>query len=87
LPRPERTVFLYALSTCAWCKKTIAWLNDHKVEYRHVFVDLLGGEERERTLAEMARHTPRVAYPILVIDGGTAVIQGYQPERMQEELE
>ncbi|MCU0722969.1 MAG: glutaredoxin, partial [Planctomycetes bacterium] len=67
MPRPPRTVFLYALSTCVWCKKTIAWLNEHGVEYRHVFVDLLSGAERERMLQEMGKYTSRVAYPILVI--------------------
>ena len=29
-------VFLYALSTCGWCKKTKAFLNEQGVEYSYV---------------------------------------------------
>ena len=43
---------IYALSTCPWCKKTKDLLDSLGIEYSFEDVDLLTGEEREKTVAK-----------------------------------
>ena len=82
----KRAVKLYALSTCAWCKKTKKFLNEHEVDYDFEDVDLLDGEEKAAVRAEVAKHNPRVSYPTIVINGGERVIIGYDEEKLREEF-
>jgi glutaredoxin-like protein NrdH len=78
-------IMLYALSTCVWCKKTKAFLNDLGVEYRYLDVDLVPAGEKEAVLAEMGRWNPSRNFPTIVINNRTAVV-GFQPERIKEAL-
>lgn len=79
----ERQVHLYALSTCAWCKKTKKYLDDHNIEYSWDDIDLLSGDEKAKVKAEVAKHNPRVSYPTLVVDDDTVIV-GFDEERLQE---
>lgn len=78
-------VFLYALSTCVWCKKTKALLNELGVAYRYVDVDLVAPGEREAVMREVARWNPQRNFPTLVIDGRTVIV-GFKPEQIREAL-
>ena len=80
----ERQVKLYALSTCAWCKKTKKYLADRKVPFELEDVDLLSGDTKALVKAEVAKHNPRLSYPTLVVDGGATVIVGYDEEKLRE---
>jgi glutaredoxin len=81
-----RRVEFFGLSTCVWCRKAKAWLDDHGVQYESCYVDLLAGAEREAAMGRLRQHVSRESYPTLVIDDGRAVIQGYAPERYEQEL-
>ena len=81
---PENRVFLYALSTCGWCKKTKALLQELEVEYDFVDVDLAEGAERERVRAELGKVNPRRSFPTLLI--GDAVVVGFDPDKIKEAL-
>jgi glutaredoxin len=78
-------VFLYALSTCGWCKKTKAFLAEQGVAYSYVDVDLEQGAEREKALAEVRRWNPNTSFPTLVINNSTCVV-GFQPDKIKEVL-
>jgi len=78
-------VFLYALSTCVWCKKTKALLNELGVAYRYLDVDLVSPGEREAVMREVARWNPQRNFPTLVIDGQRVII-GFKPEQIKEAL-
>ncbi|HHS50922.1 MAG TPA: glutaredoxin family protein [candidate division Zixibacteria bacterium] len=65
---------LFALSTCGWCKKTKALLDELGVEYSFVFVDLLEGDEREEAVKELTEWNPRRSFPTLVFNGEKAII-------------
>lgn len=78
-------VKLYALSTCAWCRKTKRLLHLHDVDYEFVDVDLLGPAERQRVLQEVARWNPRLSFPTVVVDDREVVI-GYDEDRLREVL-
>ena len=43
----KHRVFVYALSTCVWCKMTKQYLKDNNVEYEYVDVDLCTEEEKQ----------------------------------------
>ena len=79
------SVMLYALSTCIWCRKTRQYLEDEKVAFDFVYVDLLQGDEREGVKEEVLRWNPRVSFPTVVIDGSTCVV-GYKLDELKEAL-
>jgi glutaredoxin-like protein NrdH len=79
-------VQLYALSTCAWCKKTKKFLEDNAIEYELHDVDLLHGEEKDQIKSEVAKHNPRLSYPTIVVDEGKEVLVGFDAERLKEVL-
>lgn len=78
-------IFLYALSTCVWCKKTKAFLDELQVEYRYVDVDLVEAGERDAVVAELARRNPARNFPTIVVNGKDVVV-GFHPERLKELL-
>ncbi len=78
-------ILLYALSTCVWCKKTKKLLADLGVEYSYIYVDLLEGEERKRTLDEVKRHNPNASFPTTVINDDLCIV-GYKEREIKEAL-
>jgi len=79
-------VFLYALSTCVWCKKTKALLNELGVAYRYVDVDLVPAAEQGEVLAQVARWNPQRNFPTLVINQARTIV-GFKPDEIKEALE
>ena len=78
-------IMLYALSTCAWCRKTKAFLDSMKVEYSYTDVDLLKGEKRDKTIGEIKKWNPRCSFPTLVINNEVCVV-GYNEGKIKEAL-
>ena len=76
------SVFLYALSTCIWCKRTKQLLNNLGVEYRYIDVDLLEGDEKTSVKDEIRKWNPDVTFPTIVIDNEKALIN-YQEEKIR----
>jgi len=66
----DHDITIYALSTCGFCKRAIAFLNDRKVAYRYIHVDSIPLEtktEVKRLLKEKFKED--VAFPFAVVDG------------------
>ena len=80
----EKKVYLYALSTCGWCRKTKALLQELGVEYDFVDVDLSDGPERDRAREELATLNPRRSFPTLVI--GDVVVVGFDAGKIKKAL-
>ena len=78
-------VHLYALSTCGWCKKTKAFLDENDIEYEVTYVDLLSGEEKEQVLTEVRKWNPRTSFPTVVVNDNQSVA-GFKEERLREVL-
>lgn len=78
-------VQLYALSTCGWCKKTKAFLDENGIEYQVTYVDLLTGQEREQALTEVRKWNPRTSFPTVVVDDHESVA-GFKEQRLREVL-
>ena len=77
-------IMLYAISTCAWCKKTKQLLNDLDVEYSYIFVDLLEGRDKDKTMKEVEKWNPRCSFPTLVINNKCII--GFKEEQIREAL-
>jgi glutaredoxin len=76
---------LFTLSTCVWCKKTKALLQDLNVGYEYVDVDLLNSVEKDDVLDELRTFNPLCSFPSLVVNNDCIV--GYQEEKIREALQ
>jgi len=73
--------FLYALSTCYYCKRTKKWLDEHQVEFDFTDVDLATDEERQRLTKEIIEMTGASQFPVVRIRGKYVV--GFNEERLK----
>jgi len=76
---------LFTLSTCVWCKKMKALLQEINVAYVYIDVDTVQGEDREKALEELKSFNPRCSFPSLVVNNDCIV--GYQEEKIKEVLQ
>jgi glutaredoxin len=83
--RNRGKVFLYALSTCVWCKKTKELLTSLGVDFSYVFVDLLPQKEMEETMDQILRFNPKGSFPTLVIDDRRCIV-GFREADIREVL-
>ena len=78
-------VLLYAISTCAWCKKAKNFLKDNSIEYEYIDVDLCNDEDRERIREDILSRGRRPNYPTIIIDNKT-IITGFHEDKVKEAL-
>jgi glutaredoxin-like protein NrdH len=82
--RKDRKVYVWALSTCMWCKKAKKFLEDNSVDFTYEFVDLLEGDDRDRVLSEIEKHNPATSFPTILIDGKCIV--GFDEAKLKAAL-
>lgn len=87
MPATQHSVAMYGLSTCVHCRHTREFLENNKVPFTCLYVDLLEGEERAEALRVVRSVNPRISFPTLLIDGGALVIVGFQKEELERALE
>ena len=78
-------VMLYALSTCGWCKKTKALLNELGVEYDYTDVDFLKGNDQTAAIGEIQKFNPDGNFPTMVIDDRKCII-GFKENDIRKAL-
>jgi glutaredoxin-like protein NrdH len=78
-------VKVYALSTCPYCRMARKYLDESGVEYDVVEVDLLGGDDKQRTIDEVREVSGGASFPVIRV--GDEVIVGFNKARMKELLE
>lgn len=83
VPGTDKGVMIYALSTCVWCRKTKAFLQENGVGYSYLDVDMLQGEEKDAAVEELKKWNPLMSLPTVVINNETA-IKGFNQEALQE---
>jgi len=76
---------LFALSTCGWCRKARTFLDENKLNYRYVYVDLLEEDAQQEVFEEVKAHNPRKTFPTLIVDG-EEVIAGFNEDKYKESL-
>jgi len=77
-------IFVYALSTCPWCRKTKQWFTDSKVEFEYVDVDTLPDEESDEAAEKAYSLSGGRRFPVTIING--EVIVGFSPDKFLEHL-
>lgn len=78
---------LYALSTCAFCKRAIQFLQDNDVKFRYIYLDTINPMVKQTVKSELkSRYSSTSVFPILVIDNEEAVT-GFSEERWREILD
>jgi glutaredoxin len=81
----EHELVLFALSTCGWCRKARTFLDENKLKYRYVYVDLLEGDAQKEVFEEVKTHNPRKTFPTLLVDSED-VIAGFNEDKYKESL-
>jgi len=81
----KHRVLLYALSTCAWCKLAKKYLNENKIEYEYVDVDLCSQRDRETIRNDIVKRGGEPSYPTIIIDD-KIVITGFRKDKLNEAL-
>ena len=79
-------VFVYALSTCAWCKQTKKFLKENEIEHEYVDVDLCDEEDQEKVSNDILSRGGRLSYPAIIIDN-KILINGFHVDKIKEALE
>jgi len=82
----KHKVFMYALSTCVWCKMTKQYLKDNSVEFEYVDVDLCTEEDKNKIRKDIQDKGGSLSYPTTIVDD-KKVITGFRKDLLKEALE
>jgi glutaredoxin-like protein NrdH len=82
----KHRIFVYALSTCVWCKMTKQFLKDNDVSFEFVDVDLTTEEEKDKIRKEIQGKGGSLNYPTTIVDD-KVVVTGFRKDLLKKELE
>lgn len=82
----KHRVFVYAISTCAWCKRAKKFLADNGIEYEYVDVDLCNKKEQGEIRNDILNRGGRLSYPTVIVDD-KILITGFKEDEIREALE
>jgi glutaredoxin len=77
----DHDITVFALSTCGFCKRAMAFLNANSVAYRFIYVDQIPLEtktEIKRILKEI--YHDDIAFPFATIDGKSHLVGFIEPD-------
>jgi glutaredoxin len=80
--RKAANITIYTLSTCGWCKKTKALLQELGLAYDYIDVDLLNGMDSDEAQEQIKKWNPTCSFPTIVINGEECIV-GFQEERIR----
>lgn len=84
--RTGRSVVVYALSTCGFCRRALGFLRNNGVDFRYVYVDNLPTDIRNAVKAELReRYQIKELFPTLILDE-TEALTGFDPEEWKRQL-
>ena len=82
----KHKVFVYALSTCVWCKMTKQYLKDNSIDFEYVDVDLCSEEDKQKIRKEIQDKGGALSYPSTIVDD-KKVVMGFRKDLLKEALE
>jgi glutaredoxin-like protein NrdH len=82
----KHKVFVYALSTCVWCKLTKQYLNENNIQYEFVDVDLAEEEDKQKIHEKIQSLGGMISYPTTIVDD-KVVVTGFRKDKLKEVLE
>lgn len=84
--KTKHKVFLYTLSSCAWCKLTKKFLQDNDIQFEYIDVDLCQIEEVRKIKQDMISRGGIITYPTIIVDD-KIMISRFQEEKIRKVLE
>jgi len=78
-------VFVYALSTCVWCKLTKEYLKENGIEYEFVDVDLADEKDKQKIRDTITEKGGMLSYPTTIVDDNI-MITGFRKDKLKEAL-
>ena len=78
-------LMLYTLSTCGWCKKTKALLQELNVAFDFMEIDTLEKSLRASTLEEIKKWNPACTFPSLIVNNESCIV-GFNEKKIRELL-
>ena len=80
----NRDILVFTLSTCQWCKKCKAWLNERDVTYRYIDIDTIQPTLKSQLIDYILKKfgDVRISYPFMICDDD--VVIGYNPGKYEE---
>jgi len=81
----KHKVFMYALSTCAWCRMTKQYLKDNEVQFEYVDVDKCSDEDLEKIREDILSKGGSLSYPVIIVND-KILINGFRKDRIKETL-
>ncbi len=82
----SKDLTVYALSTCAFCKKAINFLKEKDVAFRYIYLDKINPMVKQTVKSELKqKYESLPVFPILVIDNERAV-SGFSEEKWKDIL-
>lgn len=77
---------VYALSTCAFCKKALRYLRDNSICFSYVYVDELDPVVKDELKAWLRqKYHEETGFPFLVLDDSTVIV-GFNEEKYNRHL-
>jgi len=84
--KTDHRLRLYALSTCAFCKKAMNYLQEHGYEYEYIHLDQIDFDLKRAAKQELKSKFENLpVFPILTIDDSDA-ISGFIESKWAERL-
>lgn len=84
--KTEPRLIVLALSTCGFCKRAMAFLQDQGFAYQYAHLDTLDSERKAKLKEEFkTQFGQALAFPALVLDDKEAII-GFIESRWRERL-
>jgi glutaredoxin len=83
--KSDHGVFVFALSTCGWCKRTKEFLGENDVAFEYIDVDKCTLEEKREVGRLLKERDASLGFPVTIVDD-EVVISGYKPEELREAL-
>lgn len=76
-----KTIIIYSLSTCLWCKKTKKYFEDRKIQFEVLEYDKQDEARQAAMMAEMRAAGYTGSFPFIKI--GKHCTQGYDPQEFE----
>jgi len=81
-----KSVTVYALSTCGFCRSALQFLRNSDCKFQYVYVDKIPYETKQKVKEELQeKYEKRVVFPYLVIDD-SEILVGFVEEDWKKTL-
>jgi len=75
---------VFALSTCAFCKKALTFLRDNSICFSYVYIDEFDFDKKSRIKSDLKeKYKKDIGFPFLIING-TDVIIGFTEDEYKK---